>query len=85
MERLDVMKIKYARSMYQVLPAVENQNGKVFLKLECEVPNADIRYALGDTPHRKSRKIHPTYSFQQKYYLQSYCFQWKSDQYHYHW
>ena len=56
MERLDVMKIKYARSMYQVLPAVENQNGKIFLKLECEVPNADIRYALGDTPIEKAEK-----------------------------
>lgn len=56
MDRLDVMKIKYARSMYQVLPAVENQNGKVFLKLECEVPNADIRYALGDTPIEKTEK-----------------------------
>nr|WP_314552846.1 glycoside hydrolase family 20 protein [uncultured Capnocytophaga sp.] len=56
MDRLDVMKIKYARSMYQVLPAVENQNGKVFLKLECEVPNADIRYALGDTPIEKAKK-----------------------------
>ena len=56
MDRLDVMKIKYARSMYQVLPAVENQNGKVFLKLECEVPNADIRYALGDTPIEKAEK-----------------------------
>ena len=56
MDRLDVMKIKYARSMYQVLPAVENQNGKVFLKLECEVPNANIRYALGDTPIEKAEK-----------------------------
>lgn len=56
MDRLDVMKIKYARSMYQVLPAVENKNGKVFLKLECEVPNADIRYALGDTPIEKAEK-----------------------------
>ena len=56
MDRLDVMKIKYARSMYQVLPAVENQNGKIFLKLECEVPNADIRYALGDTPIEKAEK-----------------------------
>lgn len=56
MDRLDVMNIKYARSMYQVLPAVENQNGKVFLKLECEVPNADIRYALGDTPIEKAEK-----------------------------
>lgn len=56
MDRLDVMKIKYARSMYQVLPAVENQNGKVFLKLECEVPNADIHYALGDTPIEKAEK-----------------------------
>ena len=58
MERLDVMKIKYARSMYQVLPTVENQNGKIFLKLECEVPNADIRYALGDTPIEKATKYH---------------------------
>jgi len=55
-ERLDVMKIKYARSIYQVLPTVENQNGKIFLKLECEVPNADIRYALGDTPIEKAEK-----------------------------
>ena len=60
MDRLDVMKIKYARSMYQVLPAVENQNGKVFLKLECEVPTADSRYALGDTPIEKAEKYtHP--------------------------
>ena len=58
MERLDVMKIKYARSIYQVLPTVENQNGKIFLKLECEVPNADIRYALGDTPIEKATKYH---------------------------
>ena len=56
MDRLDVMKIKYARSIYQVLPTVENQNGKIFLKLECEVPNADIRYALGDTPIEKAEK-----------------------------
>ena len=56
MERLDMMKIKYARSIYQVLPTVENQNGKIFLKLECEVPNADIRYALGDTPIEKAEK-----------------------------
>ena len=56
MDRLDVMNIKYARSMYQVLPTVENQNGNIFLKLQCEVPNADIRYALGDTPIEKAKK-----------------------------
>lgn len=56
MDRLDVMNIKYARSMYQVLPTVENQNGNIFLKLQCEVPNADIRYALGDTPIEKAEK-----------------------------
>ena len=56
MKRLDVMKVNYARSMYQVVPTVENQKGNIFLKLDCEVPNADIRYALGDTPMEKATK-----------------------------
>ena len=56
MKRLDVMKVNYARSMYQVVPTVENQKGNIFLKLDCEVPNADIRYALGDTPIEKATK-----------------------------
>ena len=58
MKRLDVMKVNYARSMYQVVPTVENQEGTIFLKLDCEVPNADIRYALGDTPIEKATKYH---------------------------
>ena len=58
MKRLDVMKVNYARSMYQVVPTVENQEGNIFLKLDCEVPNADIRYALGDTPMEKATKYH---------------------------
>lgn len=58
MKRLDVMKVNYARSMYQVVPTVENQKGNIFLKLDCEVPNADIRYALGDTPIEKATKYH---------------------------
>ena len=58
MKRLDVMKVNYARSMYQVVPTVENQKGTIFLKLDCEVPNADIRYALGDTPIEKATKYH---------------------------
>ena len=58
MKRLDVMKVNYARSMYQVVPTVENQKGNIFLKLDCEVPNADIRYALGDTPMEKATKYH---------------------------
>ena len=57
-KRLDVMKVNYARSMYQVVPTVENQKGNIFLKLDCEVPNADIRYALGDTPIEKATKYH---------------------------
>ena len=56
MKRLDVMKVNYARSMYQVVPTVENQKGNIFLKLDCEVPNADIRYALGDTSMEKATK-----------------------------
>ena len=56
MKRLDVMKVNYARSIYQVVPTVENQKGNIFLKLDCEVPNADIRYALGDTPMEKATK-----------------------------
>ena len=56
MKRLDVMKVNYARSMYQVVPTVENQKGNIFLKLDCEVPNADIRYALGDTLMEKATK-----------------------------
>ena len=58
MKRLDVMKVNYARSMYQVVPTVENQKGTIFLKLDCEVPNANIRYALGDTPMEKATKYH---------------------------
>ena len=58
MKRLDVMKVNYAHSMYQVAPTVENQKGNIFLKLDCEVPNADIRYALGDTPMEKATKYH---------------------------
>ena len=58
MKRLDVMKVNYARSMYQVVPTVENQKGNIFLKLDCEIPNADIRYALGDTPIEKATKYH---------------------------
>ena len=58
MKRLDMMKVNYARSMYQVVPTVENQKGNIFLKLDCEVPNADIRYALGDTPMEKATKYH---------------------------
>jgi len=58
MKRLDVMKVNYARSMYQVVPTVENQKRNIFLKLDCEVPNADIRYALGDTPMEKATKYH---------------------------
>ena len=58
MKRLDVMKVNYAHSMYQVVPTVENQEGTIFLKLDCEVPNADIRYALGDTPIEKATKYH---------------------------
>jgi len=56
MKRLDEMKVNYARSMYQVVPTVENQKGNIFLKLDCEVPNADIRYALGDTLMEKATK-----------------------------
>ena len=56
MQRMDVMGIHYARSVYQVVPTVENKEGNIYLKLECEVPNADIRYALGDTPIEKGEK-----------------------------
>lgn len=56
MQRMDVMDIHYARSVYQVVPTVENKEGNIYLKLECEVPNADIRYALGDTPIEKGEK-----------------------------
>ena len=58
MKRLDVMKVNYARSMYQVVPTVENQKGNIFLKLDCEVSNADIRYALGDIVMEKATKYH---------------------------
>ena len=56
MQRMEVMGIHYARSVYQVVPTVENKEGNIYLKLECEVPNADIRYALGDTPIEKGEK-----------------------------
>ena len=56
MQRMDVMGIHYARSVYQVVPTVENKEGNIYLKLECEVPNADIRYALSDTPIEKGEK-----------------------------
>ena len=56
MQRMDVMGIHYARSVYQVVPTVENKGGNIYLKLECEVPNADIRYALGDTSIEKGEK-----------------------------
>ena len=56
MQRMDVMGIHYARSVYQVVPIVENKEGNIYLKLECEVPNADIRYALGDTSIEKGEK-----------------------------
>ena len=56
MQRMDMMGIHYARSVYQVVPTVENKEGNIYLKLECEVPNADIRYALGDTPIEKGEK-----------------------------
>lgn len=56
MQRMDVMGIHYARSVYQVVPTVENKEGNIYLKLECEVPNADIRYALGYTPIEKGEK-----------------------------
>ena len=56
MQRMDVMGIHYARSVYQVVPTVENKEGNIYLKLECEVPNADIRYALGDIPIEKGEK-----------------------------
>ena len=56
MQRMDVMGIHYARSVYQVVPTVENKEGNIYLKLECEVPNADIRYALGDTSIEKGEK-----------------------------
>ncbi|GJH39906.1 beta-hexosaminidase [Capnocytophaga sp. HP1101] len=58
MQRLDVMKVNYARSMYQVVPTVGNNEGNISLKLECEVPNADLRYALGDIPIEKATKYH---------------------------
>ena len=56
MQRMDVMGIHYARSVYQVVSTVENKEGNIYLKLECEVPNADIRYALGDTSIEKGEK-----------------------------
>lgn len=56
MQRMDVMGIHYARSVYQVVPTVENKEGNIYLKLECEVPNADIRYALGDASIEKGEK-----------------------------
>ena len=56
MQRMDVMGIHYARSVYQVVPTVENKEGNIYLKLECEVPNADIRYASGDIPIEKGEK-----------------------------
>jgi len=56
MQRMDVMGIHYARSVYQVVPTVENKEGNIYLKLECEVPNADIRYVLGDTSIEKGEK-----------------------------
>ena len=56
MQRMDVMGIHYARSVYQVVPTVENKEGNIYLKLECEVPNADIGYALGDTSIEKGEK-----------------------------
>ena len=56
MQRMDVIGIHYASSVYQVVPTVENKEGNIYLKLECEVPNTDIRYALGDTPIEKGEK-----------------------------
>lgn len=49
MERLDVKGVNYARSIYQVVPTVVNEGGNISLKLESEVPTAQILYALNGT------------------------------------
>ena len=56
MPRMDAMGINYSRSMYQVVPTVENKDGKVYLRLDCEVPTAEIRYALGGVPINKGQR-----------------------------
>ncbi|MDO4228449.1 MAG: glycoside hydrolase family 20 protein [Capnocytophaga sp.] len=45
-QRLDIMNVNYAKSIYQVVPKIENKEGKVVLTLESELPDADIRYTL---------------------------------------
>ena len=57
MPRMDAMGINYSRSMYQVVPTVENKDGKVYLRLDCEVPTAKIKYALGGVPIIKGSVI----------------------------
>ena len=49
MGRLDVKGVNYARSIYQVVPTVVNEGGNISLKLESEVPTAQILYALNGT------------------------------------
>lgn len=56
MPRMDAMGINYSRSMYQVVPTVKNKDGKVYLHLDCEVPTAEIKYALGGVPINKGQR-----------------------------
>ena len=46
LHRLEVMNVNYAKSIYQVLPSVEDNSGSLTLTLKSELPNADIRYSL---------------------------------------
>ncbi|WP_454981395.1 family 20 glycosylhydrolase, partial [Capnocytophaga haemolytica] len=56
MQRLDVMGVKYAISMYQVVPTLEEKDGKVLLTLSSELPDADIRYAFDGTPIEQGQR-----------------------------
>lgn len=56
MQRLDVMGVKYATSMYQVVPTLEEKDGKVLLTLSSELPDADIRYAFDGTPIEQGQR-----------------------------
>lgn len=63
--RLETMKINYAKSMYQVVPKIENQQDTIVLTLESEFPNADIRYWLNDETISQAKKYAQPIDIQQ--------------------
>ncbi|GGK23989.1 beta-hexosaminidase [Yeosuana aromativorans] len=57
-KRFDYLGINYAKSMYSIISkeTVDANNKKVYVSLKSELPNADIRYVLGDSPLDETAK-----------------------------